>query len=273
MRAFFTDLDGTLRDPEHGIHPLNLVALRELGRRGIPRVVVTGRSLYHVRKVLPPETPLDWLIFASGAGYLKWPDGPPHVQPGLSAERVRALTLALEPLPLSYSIHAPAPESHRFHYRQHADDVTDFARRLERNREHGQPLQRAWTTDASQVLLFAPPQGDWPDRLRRDHADLRLLHSTSPLDGHSLWIELQPREVCKSRGAALLLEQELGGVAADCRALGNDFNDLDLLEWAGASAVVGNAPPELRARFAVVADCVEGGAAQAIQGWLDESAC
>lgn len=271
MRAFFTDLDGTLRDPVAGIHPDNLEALAELGRRGIPRVVVTGRSLYHVRKVLAPEAPLDWLIFASGAGHLQWPDGPPRVQAGLSAERVRALTLALEPLPLSYSIHAPAPDSHRFHYRQHADDATDFARRLERNREHGHPLQRSWDSEASQLLLFAPPQGDWPERLGREHADLRLLHSTSPLDGQSLWIELQPREVCKSRGAALLLEQELGCSVEDCRALGNDHNDLDLLDWAGGAAVVANAPAELRARFPVVAACAEGGAAQAIRRWLDEA--
>ncbi len=276
MRAFCTDLDGTLRDPVLGIHPDNLAALEELGRRGVTRVVVTGRSLHHARKVLAPEAPLDWLIFASGAGQLRWPDGACSTQAGLSGELVRELAARLDQLPLSYSIHAPAPHSHEFAYRRRAADGTDFDQRLERNHAHGRPLSAAdpaagFADGASQFLVFAPAESDWPARLSAALPDLRVLHSTSPLDGRTLWIELQPREICKSGGAARLLVDQLGIPAANCRALGNDHNDLDLLEWAGAAAVVANAPAELRGRFPVVAACADGGAARAIRAWLAES--
>jgi len=276
MRAFCTDLDGTLRDPVAGIHPDNLAALEEAGRRGVLRVVVTGRSLHHSLKVLPPETPIDWLVFASGAGHLRWPDGEPDTCPGLSAMQVEQAVRRLEALPLSYSIHEPAPHSHRFAYHHFPHDATDFLRRLERNREFGRPLDGippalAFPQGAGQLLVFAPPEGDWPARLERGHPELRVLHSTSPLDGRSQWIELQPREVSKSAGAARLLTGQLGIPATAVRALGNDHNDIDLLEWAGAAAVVDNAPDELRRRHPVVPACAAGGAAHALRAWLAEA--
>jgi hydroxymethylpyrimidine pyrophosphatase-like HAD family hydrolase len=276
MKAFCTDLDGTLRDPATGIHPDNLAALEEAGRRGVLRVVVTGRSLHHSRKVLPLDTPIDWLVFASGAGHLRWPDGEPDTCPGLSVAQVERALERLEALPLSYSIHEAAPHSHRFRYRHHPADGTDFLLRLERNTDHGRPLDGipldlAFPEGVSQLLVFAPPGAGWPERLTQTHPELRVLHSTSPLDGRSAWIELQPREVSKSAGAARLLTDQLGIPAGAVRALGNDHNDRDLLEWAGDAAVVDNAPDELRRRHRVVPACAVGGAAAALRAWLGES--
>jgi hydroxymethylpyrimidine pyrophosphatase-like HAD family hydrolase len=52
-------------------------------------------------------------------------------------------------------------------------------------------------------------------------------------------------------------------------SIGNDYNDLDLLEWTASSFVVENAPDDLKERFPVVASHNEGGVAEAIQRWLD----
>jgi hydroxymethylpyrimidine pyrophosphatase-like HAD family hydrolase len=48
-------------------------------------------------------------------------------------------------------------------------------------------------------------------------------------------------------------------------AVGNDYNDLDLLEWADHAYVVGNAPAELRARYTAVASNEEGGFSAAVK--------
>jgi hydroxymethylpyrimidine pyrophosphatase-like HAD family hydrolase len=50
--------------------------------------------------------------------------------------------------------------------------------------------------------------------------------------------------------------------------VGNDYNDLDLLEWAGSSFVVANAPPDLTDRFPTVASNDDCGVAEAITRWL-----
>jgi len=52
--------------------------------------------------------------------------------------------------------------------------------------------------------------------------------------------------------------------------VGNDYNDLDLLEWAGKSYVVENAPTDLKARFPAVASNNHGGVAEAAKSLLAE---
>ena len=52
-------------------------------------------------------------------------------------------------------------------------------------------------------------------------------------------------------------------------AIGNDYNDMDLLEWTGSGYVVDNAPVELKDRFCPVASNNHGGVADAVERWLD----
>ena len=93
-----------------------------------------------------------------------------------------------------------------------------------------------------------------------------MLRATSPLGGAATWIEVFPAAASKSRSSAWLAER-LGLGAAEVLAVGNDYNDLDLLEWGGTSFVVGNAPEELLARFASVASNDAGGVADAVRRW------
>jgi hydroxymethylpyrimidine pyrophosphatase-like HAD family hydrolase len=51
--------------------------------------------------------------------------------------------------------------------------------------------------------------------------------------------------------------------------VGNDFNDLDLLEWAQTRFVTANAPPELKERFPTVASNDRCGVAEAIARWIE----
>ena len=96
--------------------------------------------------------------------------------------------------------------------------------------------------------------------------DLTVIRTTSPLDHRSTWIEVFPREVSKSQAAAWLAARH-GIRRGDVCAVGNDYNDRDLLEWAGSSYVVANAAPELRTRHDVVAAGGHCGVAEAIRRW------
>jgi hydroxymethylpyrimidine pyrophosphatase-like HAD family hydrolase len=50
-------------------------------------------------------------------------------------------------------------------------------------------------------------------------------------------------------------------------AVGNDYNDLDLLEWAGTSRLAAGAPPELSARFPLAASADDSDFAEAVVAW------
>ena len=96
--------------------------------------------------------------------------------------------------------------------------------------------------------------------------DLTVIRTTSPLDHHSTWIEVFPREVSKSQAASRLAARH-GIGRGDVCAVGNDYNDRKLLEWASGSYVVANAAPEQRARYDVVGVGGHCGVVEAIGRW------
>ena len=94
-----------------------------------------------------------------------------------------------------------------------------------------------------------------------------MVRTTSPLDGESVWIEIFPNHVSKGTTAAWLAER-LGIEPYDTAAVGNDYNDLDLLGWAHRSYVVENAPEDLSPGSMAVASNDESGVAMAVEHWL-----
>ena len=52
-----------------------------------------------------------------------------------------------------------------------------------------------------------------------------------------------------------------------CLAVGNDYNDLDLLLWSNFSRVVANAPLYLRRQFTMVSDYRNDGFSEAVSEW------
>ena len=72
-----------------------------------------------------------------------------------------------------------------------------------------------------------------------------------------------------SKGDAIVhLAQSLGNGVEDCMVIGNDYNDLDMLEVCPHSFVVANSPEELKDRFTEVSSCKDEGFSEAVQVWL-----
>jgi hydroxymethylpyrimidine pyrophosphatase-like HAD family hydrolase len=70
--------------------------------------------------------------------------------------------------------------------------------------------------------------------------------------------------VSKAAAASWLWSEARAGSLARL-AVGNDYNDIDLLHWADLACVVGNAPADLRARYTSVGSNDEGGFSQAVR--------
>ena len=98
---------------------------------------------------------------------------------------------------------------------------------------------------ASQFVVIMEPDLARFRRLAAALKGLSVVRTTSPLDGLSLWMEVFALGTNKS-GAAAFLAARLGMQPGQTYALGNDFNDADLLEWAAHACVTANAPVELR---------------------------
>lgn len=270
---FVTDLDGTLLRSDRTFAEADLAALRHLGERGVLRVLATGRSLFSFDKVRTPDLPLDYLVFSTGAGLAEFPSGRIVRAESLGAEEVRRTCDVLRALRLDFMVQRPIPDTHEFGYHASGRTNPDFERRIALYARFAFPLDGGGAAfgPATQLVAIVPPE-ESPQALnqvRRLLPELTVIRTTSPLDHHSTWIEVFPATVSKSRTTAWLAEQ-LGIPPARTVSVGNDYNDLDLLEWTAERFVTANAPADLRARYAVVASHDEGGVAEAIARWLEK---
>jgi Cof subfamily protein (haloacid dehalogenase superfamily) len=267
---FVTDLDGTLLRSDRTFSEPDLEALRHLGERGIVRVVATGRSLFSFNLIRPAELPVDYVIFSTGAGVAEYPAGTIVRKVSLEADEVRQGFEVLRSLRLDLMVQRPIPDTHIFGYRAENARNPDFETRISLYRRFAFPLHEdiGRFGAATQLVAIVPPEHA-PEALasvRRRIGALSVIRTTSPLDGRSTWIEIFPAGVSKGR-AAEWLAFRLGIPRRQTVAVGNDFNDLDLLEWAHAGFVTANAPPDLKARFPVVTSNDEGGVAEAVARW------
>jgi len=270
---FITDLDGTLLGSDGTFAQRDLDALKSLTRCGVKTAVATGRSLYSFNNSPGVDLPVDYIIFTSGAGVVSQPDRELLYQVNISREMVVNTLEFMKNTSFDFMLHYPVPDNHKYLYRRVNRDNADFETRIERYRRFGKPLNAKPLNgfgEAAQFLAVVPQHktDDALGQARRGLPGMSVIRSTSPLDHKSTWIEFFHPEVSKSRTAAWLAS-ELDVDPIDTMAIGNDYNDQDLLEWAAQSFVVENAPDDLKSRFQQVASNNNGGVADAVSRWLD----
>lgn len=265
-RMLVTDLDGTLLNDNHAIGDADRDALEECCKSGILRVAATGRSLYSANRVLSATSPIDYLIFSSGAGIMDWQSQrllkTHHIEPH-DVERAQRALVAHK---LDFMLHDPIPNNHHFRYFRSNGGNPDFDRRIS---IYADTAQEADTRTervgrACQLVAIAPDGVEHVAQLRRELGGLNVIRATSPLDGRSTWIEIFPPSVSKAQASSWVANQT-GVKQRDTIGVGNDFNDEDLLTWTHHSFVVSNAPEELKARFTVTRSNEEGGVAAALR--------
>ncbi|MBT4821021.1 MAG: HAD family phosphatase [Lentisphaerae bacterium] len=265
-RMLVTDLDGTLLNDDHAIGDTDREALEECRTNGILRVAATGRSLYSANRVLSATSPIDYLVFSSGAGIMDWQNQDllhaHHIEPP-DVERARRALIAHK---LDFMLHAPIPDNHHFHYYRNNGGNPDFEHRIAIYANVAQSANTSTkrTEQACQFVAITPDGVKHVNQLRRELPGLNVIRATSPLDGRSTWIEIFPPSVSKAQAAAWVADRA-GVQQRETVGVGNDFNDEDLLGWTQHSFVVSNAPEELRARFQVTCSNETGGVAAALR--------
>ncbi len=262
-----TDLDGTLLDSNHRLADANRRTLLELGELGIVRVVATGRSLFSARRVLDAEVPIDYLAHSSGAGITSWPTERElcaHQLPSPAAERIVRELVARR---LDFMLHRAIPDNHSFYAHRAGMQNSDFDERIRRFADYAHELRLPFVAGEAMghVIVVEPPTAESCYlELCAALAEYQVIRSTSPLDGSSTWIEVYPAGVSKASAAAWIVGQATNERGASI-AIGNDYNDLELLNWADQAFVVANAPAELRARYTTVASNDAGGFSEAVR--------
>jgi len=272
FRLLALDLDGTLLRSDKTISARSLAALASARERGVRLVLVTGRRLPGARRVtreLGDELPL---VLHNGALILEG-GALVRVRPLARGVAVRALRTGLG-LGADPVLHCglggegrlvvadglrPSNTLLAYYLDKSHPDVTVVDDLLAWLRED--PIQVMYGGELAEMeALHAALEASLGD-------DARLERTVYPRQGVGLVDVLEPA-VNKAEALAFL-QARWGIPAAQTLAIGDNWNDLGMLEAAGLGYVMGNADAELLARgLPVLPTNDEDGVALAIERHL-----
>lgn len=251
IRLLAIDIDGTLLDTRGNIPSANVTAVARAIETGVEVVLATGRRYEFARGIFEQLAGPLTLILSNGA-LVKSRDGETVVRHLLP----RAVALDVLRRTPAYR-HSAAVLFDRPFEGQVVYETVDWS-----HPRHGayfranrrfislvQPLEQALTEDPLQVMFTG------------SCADMRGLHAQL-VDGDAgafaiTLTEYESRDFALvdviragcSKGSALRELARVRGLDRDSvMAIGDNLNDLPMLEFAGVPVVMGNAVPALRAR-------------------------
>ena len=271
MRSFdkivATDVDGTLFKSDRTVSQVDLQTLRSLREQGVCTVLATGRSIWSFTNLAGTDFPIDYLVFSCGAGVMDWQRKEVIYKTGIDDAGIRKIKEYLTALNADFCIHNEIPDNHFFYPYRSGKVNPDFEKRVATYLPFEKKVDDI--TFATQILAIFP--GADHKRLIADAdrslSDFRVIRSTSPVDNQSLWMEIFQKGVSKAAGIGKIAE--LYGIKLhDIMAVGNDYNDVDMLDWAGQGFITANSPNELKKRYINVPSNNENGFTKAVEQWL-----
>ncbi len=272
FKIAFVDLDGTLLNSDNHISNTNFKTLETLHKRNIKIAIVTGRNLFSTQKVLSDNLPIDYLIYSTGVAITDFKTKKILKSFEFTTAKTIDITEFLLNHKLNFFMHFPAPENHNFYYNYVIKD-DDFSERFNIYADFSSPLpDKLINVTASQFVIVLPYDLDrynfLQNEITEEFPDVSLIRATSPLNFKHIWLEIYPKGVNKGRAVSFLsdfLQVPLNNTIA----IGNDYNDEAMLETAGKSYVVANAPKDLKQKYTIVADNNNNGFSEAIFKELD----
>ncbi|HUO16372.1 MAG TPA: Cof-type HAD-IIB family hydrolase [Verrucomicrobiae bacterium] len=275
IRLLATDIDGTLLNPQFQISERDMASLRRAQERGVEIVLVTGRR--H-RFALPIAEQLGfdhWLISSNGA-ITRSLSGQTFHRDLMPAETCRKICRAMQEF-RGNAVLTFDTEVKGAIVLEKLDEVgTSIRRWLEKNMEFIEiisPIERALVTDPVQAMFCGT-------MVRMTQA-LQVLEDSGLDDLITiLRTEYPERDLSMidilnagcSKGHALERWAAHRGYAREeVMAIGDNHNDVEMLEFAGHPVIMGNACQELRSRgWRVTGGNHECGLAAAIELALGE---
>lgn len=254
IKLVATDLDGTFLKDDRTISPKNLEALHLLGDKKIIRVVATGRNLRKVKEVLSEHVPFDFIVFSSGVGVFDW-KLKKHIQKqNIGNEAAQKLMQYFVKKKLSFHAFYPSPENHKHWFFRGEKYCEEFERYFSFNNAFADEVnvEILPTSELSQFLIIIPEDGKRFNKMKREIeavcSEIRVIRASSPITTGFIWIEIFHKTVSKGNGVKEICD--LHNISSeDTLGIGNDYNDLDLLNFTGRSFITENAPSEIKERY------------------------
>ncbi|PTN06795.1 HAD-IIB family hydrolase [Mangrovibacterium marinum] len=248
-----TDLDGTLLRSDKSISKEDWAMLEFLGEHGILRVVATGRDFRKVKEVIPDHAPFDYVAFSTGAGIYDCRNQELLYKKNIEQATVNQIIDVLVEKRFNFYVFRGIPENSYCWYYRGEHLCQEFERYYSFHHQYASLLPETGQidTDACQFLVIFEQAEDF-DRLKAEleehFDDIKVLRASSPLETGYVWMEIFHKSV--SKGNAIQYLCKLHDIPQNSTfSIGNDYNDLELLDFTSISYLVENSPEELKHKY------------------------
>jgi Cof subfamily protein (haloacid dehalogenase superfamily) len=271
LRLIAIDIDGTLLNPEFQISETDLATLRRAHAQGVEIILVTGRR-HTFALPIAEQLGFDlWLISSNGA-VTRSLAGETFHRDLLPEPTCRTLVHVMQEFRgqtvLTFDSNGPGTI-----VIERLDELeVSIQRWLEKNMQYIQfvvPIENALTTDPVQVM-FCGPVAHMQRVLRvLGSCGLPITVLRTEYPGRDLSIVDVLNAGC-SKGHALERWTNHRGITREqVMAIGDNYNDIEMLAFAGHPFIMGNASEELRSRgWKLTRSNADSGVAAAIEHML-----
>jgi Cof subfamily protein (haloacid dehalogenase superfamily) len=262
IKLIITDIDGTLAIRGQDVTTRTAETLRRAADRGVMVTIATGRTPLSARKFLCYVSPDAPVVFANGALVETAETGRLLYKRCLLQETVRevwnrAPRIGLVPVAWTDStLYIEAGGRDLRQYQKLTMTLAQFVTGPDAFARDN-IIKMLWTGNDPALIAAA----------------LEALAADPPANANwftsdPCFIEFVHREVTKGAGLRRLAES-CGFAPEEIMAVGDEMNDISMLEFAGLSVAMGNAlEPVRQAADYVTASCYEDGLAQAVERFV-----
>jgi Cof subfamily protein (haloacid dehalogenase superfamily) len=285
IRLLALDIDGTLTDPNFQVSARNIAALRAAHESGVQIILATGRR-HDYAMPIAHEIGVPMLLISSNGALVRSSEGETHSMGRLSRETARQLIQHMD----EFRGHAVLTFDRPANGRASSDRSSSTAGKdsliLERADELNRSVSRWLEVNQPYIKFVAPLEDALNDEDplqamycgsidRMEQAQMRLNEGAFRDKITVLKTQYDHRNLCIldilssecSKGHALRRWAEQHGIPREqVMAIGDNYNDVEMLEFAGLAVVMGNASEELKQNgWRVTASNAESGVAQAVE--------
>jgi Cof subfamily protein (haloacid dehalogenase superfamily) len=279
VRLIALDIDGTLLDSRWQLSDANRAAVAEATRRGIEVALVTGRR-YDFAMPVAAQLSCPLTMIVNNGALIRSTAGETHLRHLLDRQVARKALEATKPWREGAAVIFDRPRENQLMLESLNPDDSIRYSYYKRNLEHigvVSPLENSVTEDPIQVMFSGTVKE------MRDAA--ALLRAADFSSGYRLavtlyesknfaMIDVLPTDCSKGRSLAEWAARQ-GLQREEILAVGDNYNDLEMLHFAGIPVVMANGVPELKTfGWHETLSNEESGVAAAIERFaLSEAAC
>ena len=250
-KAVFLDMDGTLLKSDHSVSEETIQTIRTLNSKGIPVILVSARPLNAVLPTfhtigLPAHHP----IITLNGSYIVEAETP-IFQAMVDLDITEQVTEKVRPFKATIAYYLQ-----REWYSEISDSWTDHEQRIMDVKVKVGPIDtlvKDWSArkiGPNKMMVMSEPENitQIQQHLKAFYNGKLNIYPSKPT-----YLEVMDTRGSKSN-AVKFISERLGFLPSEIIAMGDNYNDKEMIQFAGMGVAMGNAPDEIKAASDFVTD-------------------